>query len=57
MSETEIDDERVVATVEILDECTDEEEMEIISRLDDGNNYPGFITRRDGNTLAVCVED
>lgn len=57
MAETDSDNVRIIANVEFLDDCTAEEEQEIINRLDDGNEYPGFVTEMDSGTLWVCIEE
>lgn len=57
MFDIDSDDVRVVAEVEFSDDCSDSEVQEIISRLDDGNDYPGFVTKRESGTLYVCVEE
>lgn len=42
-----------IATVELDESASAEDEKEIIRRLDDGNNAPGLEVEREGNALGV----
>lgn len=46
-------DRTKVATVQIEDSIDADTQVEVVDRLDDGNNLPGFVTERDGDTVIV----
>lgn len=49
-------EKRVIAAVEMTDDATDEEKDEMVRRLDDGNDYPGFQVQVVNGTMYVTAD-